>query len=149
VRERWKAATAPVHLNSANKQGRLFHQLKPNSLTKGTFLDCYEIWFDLKEGARDLHFAESLARYMGYLQEAGLIEGYRLTRRKLGFGPQEIGEFHVTIETRDLAQLDSAFQRAASRDSAVEPLHAGVYALVKNAKFALYRDFPDPVREPR
>ena len=109
-------------------------------------MDCYEIWFDLKDSHRDLEFAEALARYMGYLEQKGLIRGYRLTRRKLGFGPQGLGEFHVTIETTDLVQLEAAFQRAASRDSDVEPLHAAVYASVKNTQFALYRDFPDRVR---
>lgn len=109
-------------------------------------MDCYEIWFDLKESHKDLQFSESLKRYMDYLHEGGLIEGYRLTRRKLGFGPVGMGEFHVTIETRDLAQLEAAFQRAASRDSEIEPLHASVYSAVKNTQFALYRDFPDEVR---
>ena len=109
-------------------------------------MDCYEIWFDLKESHRDLEFAQALARYMGYLKERELIVGHRLTRRKLGFGPQGLGEFHVAIETRDLAQLEQAFLRAASRDQEVEPLHAAVYGAVKNTQFALYRDFPDEVR---
>jgi hypothetical protein len=110
------------------------------------FVDCYEIWFDLKESHRDLEFARSLHEYMQFLFTRGLITGYRLTRRKLGFGPQGLGEFHVTIETRDLRQLEDAFQRAASRDSEIEPLHAKVYSAVKNTQFALYRDFPDGVR---
>jgi hypothetical protein len=109
-------------------------------------VDCYEIWFDLKESHRDLEFASTLERYMCYLEEKGQIEGYRLTRRKLGFGPPSLGEFHVTIETRDLTQLEQAFLRAASRDEEVEPLHAAVYGAVKNLTFALYRDFPDAVR---
>ena len=109
-------------------------------------MDSYEIWCDLKDGSRDLEFSRNVATYLGYLKDKGLIEGYRLTRRKLGFGPPEIGEFHISIATRDLAQLDTAFRRAASRDSDVEPLHGGVYSLIKNARFALYRDFPDPER---
>ena len=109
-------------------------------------MDYYEIWFDLKDGSRDLELSRAVSEYLGYLRSNGLIEGYRLSRRKLGFGIPEVGEFHITIETRDLAQLEAAFQRAASRDSEVEPLHSAVYSLVKNARFALYRDFPDPVR---
>ncbi len=109
-------------------------------------MDYYEIWCDLKDGSRDMEFSRNVAAYLGYLRERGLIEGYRLSRRKLGFGPQELGEFHISIETRGLAQLDSAFLRAATRDSEVEPLHASVYSLVKNARFALNRDFPDEVR---
>jgi hypothetical protein len=109
-------------------------------------MDCYEIWCDLVDSRKDVAFAENLARYMEHLREQGLIEGYRLTRRKFGFGPPGMGEFHVTIETRDLAQLDAAFQLAATRDGEVETLHAKVYALIKSAQFALYRDFPDAVR---
>lgn len=112
-------------------------------------MDYYEIWFDLKESARDLEFSRDVGAWLGYLRERGLIEGHRLTRRKLGFGPPELGEFHLSIETRDLAQLEAAFQRAASRDAEAEPLHARVYASVRNTRFALYRDFPDAVRVDR
>lgn len=108
--------------------------------------DCYDIWVDLKDSHRDLQFAESLARYMAYLRGTGLVEGYRLTRRKLGFGPPELGEFHIRIETRDLAQLEAAFQRVATRDKEVEGLHAAVYGAVTNFRAGLSRDFPDPVR---
>jgi hypothetical protein len=47
------------------------------------------------------------------------------------------------IEVRDLAQLERAFQRLAGRGEPVEGFHFGVNSLVQNAKFALYRDFPD------
>ena len=50
------------------------------------------------------------------------------------------------IEVRDLAQLDTAFDRVAGRREPVEGFHFGVNSLVTNATFALYRDFPDPVR---
>src|SRR5258708_4441762 len=61
-------------------------------LIRRNSLDCYEIWFDLKDTHRDLEFAGDLQRYMEYLLEKGLIMGHRLTRRKLGFGPAEMGE---------------------------------------------------------
>src|SRR5262245_3277652 len=109
-------------------------------------MDYYHIWCDLKDGSQDLAFCRNVAQYLGYLQERGLIVGWRLTRRKLGFGLPELGEFHLIIETQDLAQLEQAFQRAASRDSEVEPLHRAVYSAVRNARFALYRDYPDAVR---
>lgn len=110
-------------------------------------MDCYEIWFDLKDTSRDLEFCRDLAAYMGHLRERGLIVGYRLTRRKLGFGPSDLGEFHAVIETEDMAQLQRAFDRVATRDPEVEQVHGAVYSAVKNARFALYRDFPDPVRD--
>jgi len=109
-------------------------------------MDLYHVWCDLAPGVRDLEFQQRLSTYMGHLRERGLIEGWRLTRRKLGLGPSHLGEFHLQIEVRDLAQLDAAFGHVASRAEPVEGFHFGVNALVRNATFALYRDFPDPVR---
>ena len=109
-------------------------------------MDIYHAWCDPKPGVGDLDFAEKVAAYMGHLKEQGLIESWRLTRRKLGLAPPGLGDFHLMIEVRDLAQLDDAFQRVASRREPVESVHFGLNSLVQNAVFALYRDFPDPVR---
>ena len=109
-------------------------------------MDIYHVWCDLKPGIGDIAFSEAVAKYMGHLKAERLIEGWRLTRRKLGLGPSSLGEFHLMIETRNLAQLDEAFDRVASRREPVEGVHFGVNSLVQNATFGLYRDFPDPVR---
>jgi len=109
-------------------------------------MNCYQIWFNLLDSSQNLAFCESLDAYLGFLKREGLIESYRLTRRKLGFGPPELGEFNVTIEARDLMQLDRAFDRAARRDPEVEKLHAAVYSKITDFRAALYRDFPDPHR---
>ena len=109
-------------------------------------MNLYNIWCDLKPGVGDLDFAAKLGAYLGHLEDQGLIEGWRLTRRKLGLGPSSIGEFHVAVEVRDLAQLDAAFGTVASRREPTEEYHFGVNSLVQNATFALYRDFPDPER---
>jgi hypothetical protein len=109
-------------------------------------MDLYHIWCDLKPGVRDTAFSEALSRYLDHLKSEKKVESWRLTRRKLGLGPSGIGEFHVIIETRNLAQLDAAFHVVASRREPVEGVHVGVNSLVQNPTFALYRDFPDPVR---
>ena len=49
-------------------------------------MNIYHGWCDLKPGVSDVTFAESVAKYMGHLEAEGLIEGWRLTRRKLGLG---------------------------------------------------------------
>ena len=84
-------------------------------------MDLYHIWCDLKPGMGDLVFAEKAAVYLGHLKQQGLIEAFRVTRRKLGFGPPGLGEFHLMIETRDLAQLDAAFNRAARTRGRLPP----------------------------
>ena len=109
-------------------------------------MDYYEAWFDLKNTAKDLEFTEKVNAFLGHLKASGMIEGFRLARRKLGLGPSELGEFRLTIEVKDLTQLDKAFLHAATRGPDIEPLHAGVYSAIKDVKFALYRDFPDSVR---
>lgn len=106
----------------------------------------YQIWCNLKSGSEDLEFCRSLDSYLGYLQQRGLIESFRLTRRTFGFGPVELGEFCVSIAVQDLAQLEKAQLRAASRDDEVEPLHRAVFSVVTDFRSALFRDFPDEIR---
>jgi uncharacterized protein DUF6614 len=112
-------------------------------------VDHYHIWVNLRDSHKDLEFASHVAAYMGYLQSQGLIEGHSLERRKLGFGPPDLGEFHIDIRTKDLAQLEKAFSQVATRDGKVEELHGKVYGAVTDFRSALYRDFPDAVRVAR
>lgn len=110
-------------------------------------MDIYHVFFDLKPGMSDMTLVEALDRYMGHLRGEGMIAGHRLTRAKLGFGLRGYGDWHLMIEVRDLAQLEAAFQHVASRREPVEGVHFGVNSLVQNPVFALYRDFPDAVRQ--
>jgi hypothetical protein len=107
-------------------------------------MDVYEVSVDLRAGVRDTQFVDALDVYLGTLQRDGLIESWRLLRRKLGFGPGT--EFKVLIETRDLDQLDRAFRAVSTRDEPIESVHHGVNSLVTNFQAALYRDFPDAQR---
>ncbi|HET6466817.1 MAG TPA: DUF6614 family protein [Geminicoccaceae bacterium] len=109
-------------------------------------MDIYHVWCDLAPGASDTAFAQNVRAWLGHLQEQGLIQGFRLTRRKLGLAPEHLGEFHLAIEVLDLAQLDRAFRLAAARAEPAEGLHHAVNHMARNARFALYRDFPDAGR---
>jgi hypothetical protein len=109
-------------------------------------MDVYHIWCNLKSGVGDLAFADKVKAYLGRLEADGLIGGFRLTRRKLGLGPRELGDFHIMVEVESLAQLEAAFQRVAGRRDPVEGLHFAVNSMVSEVTFALYRDFPDAVR---
>jgi hypothetical protein len=110
-------------------------------------MDVYHIWCNLRSGVSDVEFCERVDRYLGSLCDADRIRGHRVTRRKLGLGPSDIGEFHITIEIDDLAQLDRAFHDVSSRAGAIEELHHAVNSVARDVRFALYRDFPDPQRE--
>ena len=103
----------------------------------------YEIWVNLQDSSKDMLFVEVLAEFMDRLQGDGLLERWSLKRRKLGFGPPELGEFNISILARDLQQLDDAFGSITPRTGEMERLHARVWGMVKDFRSALYRDFPD------
>ena len=109
-------------------------------------MDIYHVFCDLKPGVADLAFVDGLNAYLGHLRDRDLIASWRITRAKLGFGLRGMGDWHIMLEVRDLAQLEAAFQTVASRRDPVEGFHFGVNSLVQNPVFALYRDFPDAVR---
>ena len=109
-------------------------------------MNYYEIWFNLRDTHKDLEFARAVDAYLGLLKREGRIADFRLARRKLGFGPPELGEFQITICAENLAQLDSAFDAVARRSGELEKLHAAVYSMVTDFRAGLYRDFPDRQR---
>jgi hypothetical protein len=110
-------------------------------------MDLYHAFFDTKPGVSDMQLVSAVDHYMDHLRAEGLIVSRRLTRAKLGFGLKGHGDWHLVIEVRDLTQLQAAFDRVASRAGAIEGFHFGMNSLVQNAVFALYRDFPDSVRQ--
>jgi hypothetical protein len=109
-------------------------------------MDHYVTWCDLRPGVKDLDFADAVAALLGHLQQAGHVESWSLQRRKLGFGPRELGDFAVDIRTRDLAQLEAAWDAMTPRTGELERLHGAVWSKVTNLKTALYREFPDANR---
>src|SRR3954454_14591495 len=96
------------------------------SPSRGSGMDLYHIWCDLKPGVRDATLVEDARKYLGHLKSQGLIENWRLTRRKLGLGPPSIGEFNITIETKNLPPLEQAFESFSSRREQVEGVHHGL-----------------------
>lgn len=109
-------------------------------------MDVYHIWFNLKDGVGDMEFAAAARAYLDNLEGAGVIAGYRLTRRKLGLAPPQLPEWHIAIDFTDLSQIDRAFGQVAKRADPIEGFHHAVNAKVRDIFFALYRDFPDPER---
>jgi hypothetical protein len=121
--------------------------MRARRFLQGSRMDLYHVWCNLRPGVSDVTFCDRVDAYLGRLRDDQLIKAHRITRRKLGFGPRELGEFHITIEVEDLAQLDRAFATVAERSGAVEGLHQAVNSLACDLTFALYRDFPDAVRK--
>ena len=106
-------------------------------------MDIYHIWAELKDGIEDHQFADDLGRYMAHLRDRGLIERWRLARKKLGLAPDWASEFHIMVETTDLTQLDAAFKTLTASGDPVEDLQKKVYNAFAKASYGLYRDWPD------
>jgi len=109
-------------------------------------MDHYMIWFNLAPGVTDLQITRALSEYLDYLRDHDQLEAWHLSRRKFGFAPTGMPEWHVRLSFRDLAQLDAAFHHAATRTGEVERRHQAVFQNVVDFQSALYRDFPDAVR---
>jgi len=110
-------------------------------------MNIYHIWARLKPGVNDLEFVESVHKYLRALSSEGKLENYRVMRRKLGLGSAELLDFHIMIEFSNLTQFDQTFAEVATRSEPVESLHHAVNSKVAEIKTALYRDFPDEVRQ--
>lgn len=109
-------------------------------------MNIYHIWAKLKPGINDLDFVDSVDQYLDALSKLGNLETYRITRRKLGLGIEELLDFHIMVEFKDLEQFDQTFGEVAARKEPIESLHFAVNSKVSEIKFALYRDFPDDNR---
>ena len=107
-------------------------------------MDIYHIWCDLKPGVRDLEFSDAATNYLEALVTADSLRSFRIMRRKLGLGGA--ADFHIMLEFDNLADLDRTFADVAARTGPIEEFHQAVNQRVTNVSFALYRDFPDPVR---
>ncbi len=112
-------------------------------------MNLYSCSIDLKDDAKALAFANAVDHWMEYLRDQGVIESWRLLRRKLNLASDCTRDFLLEIELRDLAQLDQAFRILGRHDEQVAMLYRAVNTLVADARFALYRPFPDPERSER
>src|SRR5262245_43701068 len=103
-------------------------------------MDHYEIWCNLKDTHKDMEFVAAVQAYLGALKSRGRIADFHLKRRKLGFGPRDLGEFNISIIAENLAQLENAFDLIAERRGEIDRLHAAVYSRTADFQSALYRD---------
>lgn len=107
----------------------------------------FHIWVNLKPGVMDTDFVDAVDEYLGPLAEAGKLENYRVTRRMLGLGHEDLRDFDIMVEFTSLEQFDRLFNTVAARTDPVESLHYAVNSKVTGFRSALYRDFPDASRQ--
>ncbi len=60
-------------------------------------MNTYNIWCNLIDTHKDKEFCDAVKNYLNYFKKKKLVKNFRITRRKLGFGPTELGDFHIKI----------------------------------------------------
>jgi hypothetical protein len=110
-------------------------------------MNLFHIYCDLKDRTRAVDFAEDVQAFLSYLHEREYIEGYRITRRKFGFDPPKLGEFHIIIECQSADQLNSAMEFVSQKKEDSENFHRAVQAYTKGITVSLYSDYPEPTRK--
>lgn len=107
-------------------------------------MDIYHIWADKQGDISDLAWVTNMRSFLDQLVEEGKMEGYRITRCKMGFRSIDIPEWHIMMEFKNMSQLDSAFDRVAPLEGELESKHRSFNQFVGgNIQHALYRDWPD------
>ena len=107
-------------------------------------MDIYHIWADKDGNISDREFVDNMRDFLEHLKSEGKLETYRITRCKMGFRSMDIPEWHIMMEFRNMAQMDSAFERVAPLEGELETKHRSFNQFVAdNIQHALYRDWPD------
>ena len=111
--------------------------------------DIYHIWADKKKGISDIDFASNMRKFLQHLVDEGKMNSFRVTRCKLGFRSiQDLPEWHMMMEFRNMAQLDEAFGKVIPREGQLEKEHISFNKFVEdNIQHALYRDWPDAINQ--
>ena len=107
-------------------------------------MDIYHIWADKEGDISDLDWVNNMKSFLDHLVVEGKMESYRITRCKMGFRSMDVPEWHIMMEFKNMAQLDSAFDRVAPLEGELEQKHRGFNQFVSGTiQHALYRDWPN------
>ena len=89
-----------------------------------------------------LEFVDKMNMFLDKLVEQKKMDGYRVTRMKLGFRSMDMPEFRIDMEFDNMQQLDDAMT-VTIHDKDVDKVHVGF----NNVDVKLYnisiRDYPD------
>ena len=86
--------------------------------------DLYTIWANKEGDISDIDWVNGMKSFFDHLKSEGKMESYRITRCKMGFRSiPDLPEFMIIMEFRDMAQMESAFQRVAPQQGELETKH--------------------------
>lgn len=107
-------------------------------------MDIYHIWADKAGDISDTDWVNNMRSFLDHLVSEGRMESYRITRCKMGFRSLDIPEWHIMMEFKNMAQLDSAFDRVAPLEGELEIKHKSFNQFIAgNIQHALFRDWPN------
>lgn len=108
-------------------------------------MDIYHIWCDKSENITDVEWVQNMRGFLQHLVDENKMESYRITRCKMGFRSiQDLPEWHIMMEFKNMAQMDEAFNRVAPKEGELETKHKSFNQFVSgNIQHALFRDWPD------
>ncbi|MBT9245371.1 hypothetical protein KM031_16100 [Gemmobacter fulvus] len=112
-------------------------------------MNLYHCMIELKSDARALAFAVAVDAWLGHLQTAGLIGGWRLMRRKFGLASGLHTDFLLEIEVEGFAQLDAAFAALGGSDDTALRRYDQMHQMIVRLDVGLYRPYPDPAQRER
>lgn len=112
-------------------------------------MNLYHCLIELKQESRALAFAGAVEAWMTYLKSAGLVQGWRLMRRKFGLASGTHTDFLLEIEVAGLAALENAFTALATADDAASRCYDQMHQMIASVEVGLYRPYPDPAQRER
>lgn len=115
----------------------------------GPDMTTYHCMIDLKPTANAIAFAHAVQNWFEMLKSAGKIESWQLQRRKLHLAGPGFGDFLLSVELHDLAQLDLAFGHLGEHQDVSLRAYEQMHGMIERCEVGLYRSFPDPVKAER
>lgn len=106
-------------------------------------MNVYTIYADLREGVTPKEFVEGMSAFLDSLPQCA---SYRITRMKLGFRSQDLGEWRIDMDFKSMQDLDDAMNRVLHNNDTIQKhVHFEQFVDADSLDHFLYRDYPDEV----
>ena len=105
-------------------------------------MDIYTIWANKEGDISDIDWVNNMKSFFDHLVTEGKMESYRITRCKMGFRSiADMPEWMILMEFKNMAQMETAFQRVVPQQGELEAKHRSFNQFVAgDIQHALFRD---------
>ncbi len=112
-------------------------------------MNLYHCMIELRSSERALAFATAAKAWLDQLKADGMIEEWRLFRRKFGLASGTHTDFILEIEVQDLVQLEDTFRALSHAGDENARRYDQMHNMIASAEVGLYRLYPDPEQRER